>query len=77
MYISYDTKVHTLHIVLKIIDFNSCILLQYKKFMVDLSLLLYSCHVNVMEQKTACHWKENIAIYMYIIKHASTSSYIN
>lgn len=78
MYISYDTKVHMLHIVLKIIDFNSCILLQYKKFMVDLSLLLYSCHVNVMEQKTACHWKENIiAIYMYIIKHASKSTYIN
>lgn len=44
---------YTRYIVLKIIDFNSCILLQYIKFMVDLSLLLYSCHVNILEQKTA------------------------
>lgn len=44
--------------------------------MVDLSLLLYSCHVNILEQKTACQWKENI-IAIYIIKHASKSTYIN
>lgn len=55
----------TCHIVLKIIDFNSCILLQYKKFMVGLSLLLYSCHVNILVQKTACHWKENIIAVLY------------
>lgn len=62
--------------VLKIIDFNSCILLQYKKFMVELLLLLYSCHVNILVQKTACHRKENI-IAIYIITHASTWTYIN
>lgn len=67
----------TCHIVLKIIDFNSCILLQYKKFMVGLSLLLYSCHVNILVQKNACHSKENIITVYYIITLASTYMHIN